>query len=320
MLIAVGCLPEKDTRRPVESQSIAAIPAVVDPTKTATQKPDPTSTKSPIPPTPFPATVTPLPCGEDWCIYDGHFLLERPIKPQDNLLVERSYPFGTTQGGLRNPHHGVEFTNAQGTSVLAAGDGKVIVAGTDHKTEYGWGLDYYGNLVIIQHEIPGYALPIYTLYAHLSKVLVEPGQSVQAGEEIGKVGSTGSAQGAHLHFEVRQGGNSFQDTRNPELWIKPCGDCGILAGTILDPEGSVRRYSNIKIEKMDGELAGKPIYLESYADPSLKSDDQYQEIFSLGDLTSGDYRVTFSPNGVSQQLEVQILPDKVSKIVLHVKN
>ncbi len=269
---------------------------------------------------PYPATVTPLPCGTDWCIYDGHFLLERPIKPDDNPLVERSYPFGTTQDGLRNPHHGVEFTNPQGTSVLAAASGKVVVAGTDHETDYGWGLDYYGNLVIIQHEFPGYALPFYTLYAHLSRVLVETGQSVQAGEEIGKVGLTGTAQGAHLHFEVRQGGNSFQDTRNPELWLKPCEDCGVLVGTILDPEGNIRRYSNIKVEKMDGEKAGKPFYLESYADPGLKSDDQYQEIFALGDLTSGYYRITFSPNGASQQLEVQILPDKVTKIVLHAKN
>ena len=234
--------------------------------------------------------------------------------------MERSYSFGTTQAGLRNTHHGVDFTNAQGTPVLAAADGKVIVAGTDHSTEYGWGLDYYGELVILQHEFPGYALPVYTLYAHLSKLLVEPGQSVQAGEEIGKVGSTGTAQGAHLHFEVRQGGNSFQDTRNPELWIKPCEDCGVLVGTILDPEGNVRRFSNIKVEKMDGALAGKPVYLESYADPSLKSDDQYQEIFALGDLSHGFYRITFSPNGVSQQVDVQILPDKVTKIVLYVKN
>ncbi len=318
--LVAGCLPEKDTRRPVEPQSSTAIQAAVYPTNAATRKPDPTSTEIPIPPTPYPATVTPLPCGEDWCIHNGHLLLERPIKPEDNPTVERFYAYGATEGGLRDPHHGVELTNPQGTPVLAAANGKVIVAGTDHSTEYGWGLDYYGKLVILQHEFPGFALPIYTLYAHLSEILVEPGQTVTSGEQIGKVGSTGTAQGAHLHFEVRQGGNSYWDTRNPELWLKPCTGCGVLVGTFLDPNGSIRRYNNIKVEKLDGENPGNPVYLESYADPALHGDDMLQEVFAIGDLPSGMYRITISTNGVSQRMEIQILPDQITKIVFHTKN
>ncbi len=318
--LMVGCLPENNTRRPVQSQSSTDIPAVASPASTATQKPEPTSTESPLAPIPYPATVTPLPCGVDWCIVGGHFLLERPIKPEDNTSVERFYAYGATEGGERDPHHGVEFTNPQGTSVLSVADGKVIVAGTDHSIEYGWGLDYYGKLVILEHEFPGFALPIYTLYAHLSEILVEPGETVTVGDEIGKVGSTGTAQGAHLHFEVRQWGTSYWDTRNPELWLRPCKGCGVLVGTFLDPSGTVRRYNNIKVEKVDGENLGNPVYLESYADPALHGDDLFQEVFAIGDLPSGYYRITISTNGISQRLEVQVLSDQITKIIFHTKN
>ena len=91
-------------------------------------------------------------------------------------------------------HPGMDFTADIGTEVFATGDG--IVQKT---TNDGWG---YGNHVVIDHGF-GYS----TLYGHLSKIVVRPGQSVKRGQLIGHVGNTGRSTGPHLHYEVRRGGN-----------------------------------------------------------------------------------------------------------------
>jgi murein DD-endopeptidase MepM/ murein hydrolase activator NlpD len=56
----------------------------------------------------------------------------------------------------------------------------------------------YGKVVELRHE--GHVI---TLYAHLSRILVHPGEQVSVGERVGLVGRTGDATGPHLHFEVR---------------------------------------------------------------------------------------------------------------------
>jgi murein DD-endopeptidase MepM/ murein hydrolase activator NlpD len=68
----------------------------------------------------------------------------------------------------------------------------------------------YGQIIILDH---GGGLS--TVYAHLSRILVREGQRVQTGHVIGKVGSTGTSTGPHLHFEVREKGNA----RNPTNYL-----------------------------------------------------------------------------------------------------
>jgi murein DD-endopeptidase MepM/ murein hydrolase activator NlpD len=294
------------------------------PTATIIPQSDPTATigktATPTDPPVIPtSTPTPLPCGEDWCITSGHFLLQRPISADFNDVVERSYRFGSTENGEREPHHGVEFTNASGTPVLAAADGQVVVAGTDHSTVYGLTTDFYGNLVVIEHHLSIYSQPIYTLYGHLSEIDVHMGDAVVAGQQIGKVGKSGKAMGAHLHFEVRMGGNSYYDVRNPELWLAPHAGRGILVGKIINPAGEVRYDPDIRVDWL-GNVKKPVIYRpEPYADPLLKSDDFYQEVFLIGDLPAGKYRISFSPPGVSQVIEVDILPGQVTSVILHTK-
>ncbi len=91
-------------------------------------------------------------------------------------------------------HPGMDFTADIGTEVFATGDGVV-----QKTTNDGWG---YGNHVVIEHGF-GYS----TLYGHLSKIMVRPGQSVKRGQLLGHVGNTGRSTGPHLHYEVRRGGN-----------------------------------------------------------------------------------------------------------------
>lgn len=114
--------------------------------------------------------------------WDGKFLL--PLKG-----VTTGGNFGRRRilnGEARSPHAGVDFPALAGTPVFAAQAGNVVLAEE---------LYYSGNTVVIDH---GYG--IYTLYAHLSAMEAKPGQMVEAGDEIGKVGATGRVTGPHLHW------------------------------------------------------------------------------------------------------------------------
>lgn len=86
-------------------------------------------------------------------------------------------------------HAGLDFAAQMGTDVFATGDGSVTEA--DFRGTY-------GNCIDISH---GYNY--VTRYAHLSEILVKPGQHVKRGDLIGRVGSTGKSTGPHLHYEVR---------------------------------------------------------------------------------------------------------------------
>lgn len=100
--------------------------------------------------------------------------------------------------GLRYRHHkettheGIDVAAPTGTPVKAARSGHVIYVGNRIRG--------YGNMVIIRH-----ADSYSTVYAHLSKFHVKKGQFIARGALLGKVGRTGRARGAHLHFEIRDG-------------------------------------------------------------------------------------------------------------------
>ncbi len=206
-----------------------------EPAKTAQLEPSQLQPSSTLQPELSPK----IPCAEDLCVYSAVLYLQRPIDPAENDAVDATYRFGSTQSGRRDPHHGVEFLNGFGTPVLAAADGRVVVAGGDLDPIsphgdwpilfYGPYSNFYGSLVVIEHALPEAVEtafpdlegPLYTLYGHLSEISVEVGQQVSAGEQIGRVGMAGIATGSHLHFEVRLGENSYAASSNPELWLQP---------------------------------------------------------------------------------------------------
>ena len=96
-------------------------------------------------------------------------------------------------------HSGIDFRAPTGTSVRATGGGIVKEAGRKGG---------YGNVVEIVHR-NGYT----TRYAHLSRISVKPGQRVERGQKIGRVGSTGRSTGPHLHYEIRKAGKAINPAR-----------------------------------------------------------------------------------------------------------
>ncbi len=103
-------------------------------------------------------------------------------------------------GGMRTQglhgNNGVDLASSCGASVMAAAGGKVILS-----REGGWN-GGYGNYIVISHSNG-----TQTLYGHLQETKVSAGESVDKGEVIGLMGSTGNSTGCHLHWEVRGGRN-----------------------------------------------------------------------------------------------------------------
>ncbi len=105
--------------------------------------------------------------------------------PQTSSYGWRTHPIT----GSRRFHSGIYIGAPMGAPVVAAGSGTIVSAG--------W-FGGYGKAIVIQHN--GIQ---QTLYGHLSEVFVQPGQRIEQGMIIGRVGSTGNSTGPHLHFESR---------------------------------------------------------------------------------------------------------------------
>jgi len=108
---------------------------------------------------------------------------------------KRTGIFGSVRimnGQARNPHNGEDIGAPLGTEVVATNDGIVRLT-VDHV--------FSGKGVFLDH-----GLGLYSMYFHLSEVLVKDGDVVKAGEIVGKVGATGRATGPHLHWGVKLNG------------------------------------------------------------------------------------------------------------------
>lgn len=97
--------------------------------------------------------------------------------------------------GQHRMHHGVDIPGQRGTQINASAAGRVRFAGT---------AGGYGQMVEILHDDG-----VTTRYAHLDRILVQPGMMVSQGETIALMGATGRATGNHLHFEIRRNGQSI---------------------------------------------------------------------------------------------------------------
>ena len=372
LLLTIACLPVSllnSSASPTESPAFSSTDRYVQGTQTEVRSTDPDflqSSSTSLPDNVFQETPTsetsvpllspistqetssftakPFACTDDLCVYNGTFFLKKPIQPPGNDTIDVTYRFGSTQSGKRDPHHGVEFLNAFGTPVVAAGDGKVVVAGTDVNptsqhgvwpiTFYGPYSNFYGNLVVIEHAVPAELAqslpdlvgPIYTLYGHLSEIAVQVGEEVKQGQPIGKVGQAGIATGAHLHFEVRVNENSYKASRNPELWIEPHADItgitmGAIAGSFLNSYAVSLEMPSVVLQHLP-QGADAPsdfeVTVATYQEKGLVGQLPFLESFSVGSLPAGLYRVAFPMGGLRREL-VQVYPGQLTVVTFRPK-
>lgn len=112
-----------------------------------------------------------------------------PVAGTTHLLS----PFGKRDG---RPHEGIDLQAKEGTALQATAQGVVIYTGDT--------MEGYGETLVVKHG-DGF----YSVYAHLSEILVKEGQTVTPGKIVARSGSTGRATGPHLHFELRRGQKPF---------------------------------------------------------------------------------------------------------------
>ena len=121
------------------------------------------------------------------------------VKPVTGNITSR---YGAVETSVRDhAHGGLDIAAPYGTSIKAAAEGTVSYSG--------W-MSGYGYLIIIDH-----ANGVQTYYGHCSKLYASVGDSVEAGDVIAAVGSTGNSTGNHLHLEIRLNGTKI----NPQTYI-----------------------------------------------------------------------------------------------------
>lgn len=245
-----------------------------------------------------------------------HYWFLRPVDSNATNFALFSYTFGSDGPQQENPwrvHHGIDMPNPIGQTVRAAGSGSIIWAGANFQDS-----PSYGNVVVIQHDFGYYGQPLFTLYAHLSGVLVAVGDFVNGGDPIGLVGNTGRVSGPHVHFEVRVGENRYRSTYNPLLWMVPYVGHGVIAGRVSGPRGDLLQDQTVTIRDRRTGLVVQStttyIFLESGSD--VQVDPLWQENFVVGDIPVGRYEVITTIDGQRVSKIVDVLEGMTSFVDL----
>lgn len=251
-----------------------------------------------------------------WAIspYD-HFYFARPIAADQVNWPLADYRYG----GIWIPgfvHTGVDIDAPYGTPILAAGPGTIVWAN--------WGLltgtpgnhnDDYGEAVVIRMDFGYEDQQLYTVYAHMSRIIAVVGEHVNTGDVIGQVGATGHVTGPHVHFEVRLGYDSFYDTYNPELWMAPPQGWGVLVGNISDYTGMTLQQLEVHVTNT---VTNNSLMVKTYGPGSvINHDPYYDENLVLSDLPAGLYKVNFDYEGKEKQDWMRIYPGQVTYFTYH---
>jgi murein DD-endopeptidase MepM/ murein hydrolase activator NlpD len=247
-----------------------------------------------------------------------HYYFSRPVDSNATNYGLFYYPYGSDgPEDAWRVHAGIDMPNPVGQTVRAAGSGRVAFAADGLRIEGAifQNTSSYGNVVVIQHDFGFEGRPLFTLYAHLSAVLVTPGQFVSRGDPIGLVGDTGRVSGPHVHFEVRMCPTTvcndipgYGETYNPLLWMVTYVGTGVIAGRLVDSFGEMIEDADITIRNWgQGTVADTTAtYIFQGTGVDVNSDPNWQENFVASDLSAGRYEVIALINGVrlSQVVDV----------------
>ncbi|WP_162910046.1 M23 family metallopeptidase [Aggregatilinea lenta] len=257
-----------------------------------------------------------------------HFWLRRPVDASANSASLFYYPFGSN--GAENQwrvHHGVDMPNPVGEQVHAGLAGRIIWAGDWTQVFAGSAVEIYpsyGNTVVIEHDYGYRGQKLWSLYAHLSAVLVEVGDRVEAGDPIGLVGATGDVSGPHVHLEVRVGQNTYYTVQNPLLWIVPYVGTGIIAGQVFYADGTYADDAAITLSQEGRVKETTSTYISPYVEDArtwdVVPDPYWKENFVLGDVPEGTYDITANINGLRISDRITVKAGTVNFIQLQVES
>ncbi len=246
------------------------------------------------------------------------------IGPDLGQKASPNYLYGSTGGGEYILHHGLDFSNPLGSRIAAVADGEVVFTGEDRsgppfgppKGRFPEG--FYGRLVVLRHqpEDAG-ATPLYSLYAHVNRVLVRRRQRVREGQGIAEVGMAGIALGPHLHLEIRDALQDYGRTYNPYLFLKPLPGEGLIIGRVSDPAG--RALAKVPVNLFRLAEGGAPDWwtaTTTYPAEPVRPYPGIDENFVFADLPAGRYRVVAQTGGGPLQTDLEVGDGEATALLL----
>jgi len=302
---------------PVETPTPAPTPDVA---------PEPTAVRPIIPPlvnhgpTRIWSSFQPKPPEEN-----DHFWVESPfLNTEYNRVAAPSYQFGSTAGGQYRPHHGIDIANRWGTPVQAGTTGTVVFAGLDDPIPMGPYPNFYGNTVVIKLDrrlpVAGGEIDAFVLYGHLSRVTVVEGQRVEPGDIVGEVGMTGIAIGPHLHFEMRVGENTYENSVNAYLWLKPAPGEGAVAVRLVTADGRSWPGARLTLARFENGRAVWGRLIETYLDnENIGPNPSWGENGAMGDVPAGYYVLIGNVNGEAVRAEFFVREGQTTFVEIRTK-
>jgi murein DD-endopeptidase MepM/ murein hydrolase activator NlpD len=256
---------------------------------------------------------------------NDHFWVESPfLNTEYNKVAAPSYQFGSTAGGQYRPHHGIDIANRWGTPVRAATSGEVVFAGLDDPIPMGPYPNFFGNAVVIKLDrklpVASGEIDVFVLYGHLSRVTVAQGQRVQADDIVGEVGMTGIAIGPHLHFEMRVGENTYQNSVNAYLWLQPGPGDGAVAVRLITADGRSWPGARLTLARFENGRAVWGRLIETYLDnENISPNPSWGENGAMGDVPAGYYVLIGNVNGEPVRAEFFVREGQTTFVEIRTK-